>query len=125
MACYTGFEQEIGRFLEGAKGGLNDLRKDRLTRLRQETPRFFEGARQGLHVLRPVVIELDRHLAREFNIFCAIELLGSISQKKEDRMSDVLRATVKCCGCESAMHHVTGVAEESASGCPWGVRRPL
>ena len=34
-------------------------------------------------------------------------------------------ATVKCCGCESAMHHVTGVAEESASGCPWGVRRPL
>ncbi len=53
------------------------------TNLKQETPRFFEGARQGLQVLRPVIAELDRHLARRFSTFKYIHL-------DENRMSDVL-----------------------------------
>ena len=59
------------------------------TNLEQETRRFFEDAKQGLNVLRPAVVELDRHLARKFNFFHSIDFLGSIRQKAEDRMSDV------------------------------------
>ena len=83
----TNFDQEIRRFFEGGKGDLCDLRKSRAKRLGQ-TPRFFEGARQGLQVLRPAILELDRHLARKFNFFHAIAFFGSL--KAEDRMSHVL-----------------------------------
>ena len=50
--------------------------------LEQEIQRFFEGAKQGLDVLRPAVVELDRHLARKFDFFRFINL-------DENRMSDV------------------------------------
>lgn len=78
----TGFEEETRRFLGNARRGLEDRRNDRIRRLKEESPRFFEGARQGLHVLRPVAIELDRHLARKFDCFRFIHL-------DENRMSDV------------------------------------
>ena len=86
----VGDTKEIHDFFEGAKQGLDDQRKAHDTRLRQETPRFFEGAKQGLNVLRPVIIELDRHLARKFNFFHSIAFFGSIPLKREDRMSNVL-----------------------------------
>lgn len=35
--------------------------------------RFFEGAKKGLDMLRPVVVELDRHLAKRFNFFHSIK----------------------------------------------------
>ena len=41
--------------------------------LKQEIRRFFEGANQGLDILRPVVVELDRHLAKRFNFFHSIK----------------------------------------------------
>ena len=44
--------------------------------------RFFEGAKQGLGVLRPAIVELDRHLARKFDFFRFINL-------NENQMSDV------------------------------------
>ena len=82
MAGGMSFEKEdTRRFFEGAKVGLDDLRKSRAKRLRQ-TPRFFEGARQGLYVLRPAILELDRHLARKFDFFRFIYL-------DENRMSAV------------------------------------
>lgn len=56
---------------------------------KQEVTRFFEGGKQGFNALRPVVIELDRHLARKFNFFNSIGFFDSISQKREDRLSDV------------------------------------
>ena len=83
VVCGTGLEEATRRFFEGAKGGMDDLSRVRLTRLRQECPRFFEGARQGLAVLGPVVAELDRHLARRFSTFAYIHL-------DENLMSDVL-----------------------------------
>ncbi len=83
----TSFDQEIPRFFEGAQRVLKGLQEPRLTKLKRETPRFFYGARQGLDILRPVVIELDRHLARKFNYFYAIALFKSI--KAEERMSYV------------------------------------
>ena len=86
--CETDFCGEVQRFIEGAKRGFDDRKSARGTWIRQETPRFFEGARQGLHALRPVVIELDRHLARKFNFFHAIAFFDSL--KAEDRMSYVL-----------------------------------
>ncbi len=55
----------------------------------QKIRRFFKGAKQGLDVLRPAVVELDRHLARKFNFFHSIAFFGSIPRKREDRMSDV------------------------------------
>ena len=48
----------------------------------QEIRQFFEGAKQGLDVLRPAVVELDRHLARRFSFFRFIDF-------DENRMSDV------------------------------------
>ena len=42
--------------------------------LEQEIQRFFEGAKQGLDVLRPAVVELDLHLARKFDFFRFINL---------------------------------------------------
>ena len=50
--------------------------------LEQETHDFFKGARLGLDVLRPVVVELDRRLARRFNFFDSIRL-------NENQISDV------------------------------------
>ena len=44
--------------------------------------RFFEGVKQGLGVLRPAIVELDRHLARQFDFFRFINL-------NENQMSDV------------------------------------
>lgn len=44
------------------------------TNLKQEIRRFFEGARQGLDVLRPAIVELDRQLARKFDFFRFIDL---------------------------------------------------
>ena len=41
---------------------------------KQEISRFFEGAKQGLEVLRPAVIKLERHLARKFDFFRFINL---------------------------------------------------
>ena len=52
------------------------------TNLKQEIRRFFESAKQGLDILRPVVFELDRHLARRFNFFHSIKF-------NENRMSYV------------------------------------
>ena len=52
------------------------------TNLKQEVRRFFEGAKQGLDVLRPAIVELDRHLARKFDFFRFIDL-------NENQMSDV------------------------------------
>ena len=86
MVSGTSLEEATRRFFEGAKRGLDDLRGDRMARLRQlqqEVPRFFEGARQGLRILAPVVAELDRHLARRFSTFAYIDL-------DENLMSDVL-----------------------------------
>ena len=48
----------------------------------QEIRQFFEGAKQGLDVLRPAVVELDRHLARRFSFFRFIDF-------DENLMSDV------------------------------------
>ncbi len=78
----TNLEQETRRFFEGVRQGLDIRKKDRYEKLIQETPRFFEGVRQGLDVLRPAVVELDRHLARKFDFFHFINL-------DENRMSDV------------------------------------
>ena len=50
--------------------------------LEQETHDFFKGARLGLGILRPAVVELDRHLARRFNFFASIRF-------DENSMSDV------------------------------------
>ena len=44
------------------------------TNLKQEIPRFFEGARQGLDVLGKASIFIDRHLAPRFSIFSYIGL---------------------------------------------------
>ena len=41
--------------------------------LEQETHDFFKGARLSLDVLGPTVVELDRHLARKFNVFHSIK----------------------------------------------------
>ena len=82
MVCDNNLDRKISRFFKGANQGLENLRKDRKSKL-QEIPRFFEGARQGLRVLRPAVAELERHLARRFSIFNSIRL-------DENCMSDVL-----------------------------------
>lgn len=49
----------------------------------QKTRTFFEGAKQGLDVLRPAIVESDRHLAEKFHFFHFINL-------DENRMSDIL-----------------------------------
>ena len=59
------------------------------TNTEQEIRRFFKGAKQGCDILKPVVVELDRHLARRFNFFYAIDFFDSIPSKKEDRISYV------------------------------------
>ena len=59
------------------------------TSFEQKTRIFFEGAKQGLNVLRPAIVEFDRHLARKFNFFNSIAFFDSISRKREDRVSDV------------------------------------
>ena len=59
------------------------------TNTKQEIRRFFKGAKQGRDILKPVVVELDRHLARRFNFFYSIDFFDSIPSKKEDRMSYV------------------------------------
>ena len=59
------------------------------TNTKQEIRRFFKGAKRGCDILKPVVVELDRHLARRFNFFHSIDFFDSIPSKKEDRMSYV------------------------------------
>ena len=94
VACDTSLTQRVKRFVEGARGGLDDLREARRTRLKQDTQRFFGGSKQGLAVLGPVVAELDRHLARRFSVFNLDRFHppGSASyfHLDENRMSDVL-----------------------------------
>ena len=89
MVSEMNLEQKTRRFFEDAKQGLDDQRRAHDTRLRQEVSRFFEGAKQGLDILRPAVVELDRHLARKFNFFHSIAFFDSIPRKRENRMSYV------------------------------------
>ena len=64
----------IGELCEGT-GGVKMVSETNIER-------FFEGVKQGLGVLRPAIVELDLHLARQFDFFRFINL-------NENQMSDV------------------------------------